>query len=730
MTNSSFSQTFASLQFLNGPLLGQTFPVSKQDISVGSADGNDIVINHSSIQPFHARIYREQGQFVIRAYNQQCIVMSDDNVVAGSMLSDGSEISLGQGITFRWTTSSTQNGATPKSIPVPSRQFTAPQRILRSATPASVPVPVPTQQLTAPQQAFATSPQTPALPPQSSATPPQNLAASALETTRYLCAAAHLDEDFREYAMKNVFEEEHRAVGESYGVDIFAVAKWCYAARQRVFYRDLCLVTVLLALVFSDIYFISLIFSSILHPATSPQYPYSSPQDASPLASLQSLSFVLAIVSVPILLFLSTLPLLIIALLFRSTRRVIAQIYGLLLLSLIFPLLIPCFLVAWLILIVEQIISHGTSTVQLAKGRFRPDSNSWSLNPKVVDNISKAFQTRSSNVVVYSGYSPFAGSGNNISGWSFAIDISKRKEGLLGTQSGAVKPFGVSELYTDITNAIAQLGLGNVSLEDKLYVNGQSIKNDVNFLPDRFSRPYSWVDPAFVKMFEEQPLEHIRYYKCIRVTSWDGEMVLSIFVRFRLAGKNLFVEADYELLPPVKGRYHEIDTIEPTLTASKFFKFARRTFSSTPLLWLSSIVRVVKYVLHEQILASRRANTNKSISENPAFDYGTSTSLREVASSRYYQLYFQRLDKEMYVKIIERQLLDTIVHFLDARNIDTTDLKARESTILNNAVIVAGGTFTAGNLAVGEKANATSVPFNATPISGVVQAQAQPNPQS
>ncbi len=726
MTNSSFSQTFASLQFLNGPLLGQTFPISKQDISLGSADGNDIVINHSSIQPFHARIYKEQGQFVIRPYNAQCIVTINGNIVPGAVLSDDIDVSLGQGITFRWNTSSTQNGATPKSIPVPLRQFTAPQRILRSATPPSVPVPVPTQQLSAPQQAFATPPQTPALPPQSSATLSQNLASSALETTRYLCAAAHLDEDFREYAMKNVFEEEHRAVGESYGVDIFAVAKWCYAARQRVFYRNLALFFVLILLLLSD-FIVPALFSSFRTSLLS-SVPTGNDLLGQLLQYIDLFALLRAVTSV--LLLVCVLPFLIVGFLVRSTRRVFAQIYLLLLLSLIFPLLILCFLVAWLIIVIEQISSHGASAAQLAKGRFRPDSNSWSLDPKVVNNISKAFQAQSSNVVVYSGYSPFAGSGDNISGWSFAIDISKRKEGLLSTQGGSVRPFRVSELYADITNAIAQLGLGNVSLEDKLYVNGQSIKDDVNFLPDRFSRPYSWVDPAFVKMFEDQPLEHIRYYKCIRVTSWDGEMLLSIFVRLRLAGKNLFVEADYELLPPVKERYHEIDTIEPTLTASKFFKFARRTFLSTPLLWLHSIVDIGKYIFHEQILASRRANTNKSISENPAFDYGTSTSLREIASSPYYLLYFQRLDKEMYVKIIERQLLDTIVHFLDARNIDTTDLKARESTILNNGVIVAGGTFTAGNLAVGEKANATSVPFNATPISGVVQAQAQPNPQS
>jgi len=53
----------------------------------------------------------------------------------------------------------------------------------------------------------------------------------------------------------------------------------------------------------------------------------------------------------------------------------------------------------------------------------------------------------------------------------------------------------------------------------------------------------------------------------------------------------------------------------------------------------------------------------------------------------------------MHIKIIERQLLESVVEFLDARNIDTSDSKKRQDTILNNGVIVSGGSFTAGTQA-------------------------------
>jgi hypothetical protein len=61
----------------------------------------------------------------------------------------------------------------------------------------------------------------------------------------------------------------------------------------------------------------------------------------------------------------------------------------------------------------------------------------------------------------------------------------------------------------------------------------------------------------------------------------------------------------------------------------------------------------------------------------------------------------------MHLKILERQILDTIVRFLDARNIDTSDLKERQTTILNNGLLVSGsGTIHAESLAVGTNSQA------------------------
>lgn len=60
----------------------------------------------------------------------------------------------------------------------------------------------------------------------------------------------------------------------------------------------------------------------------------------------------------------------------------------------------------------------------------------------------------------------------------------------------------------------------------------------------------------------------------------------------------------------------------------------------------------------------------------------------------------------MYAKIVERQILESIIDFLDSKNIDTTDLKEQRMTILNTGLIVSGGSVNAESIAVGEQAKA------------------------
>jgi hypothetical protein len=60
--------------------------------------------------------------------------------------------------------------------------------------------------------------------------------------------------------------------------------------------------------------------------------------------------------------------------------------------------------------------------------------------------------------------------------------------------------------------------------------------------------------------------------------------------------------------------------------------------------------------------------------------------------------------------VVERQLLDSLFNFFAAHDIDTSEMRQRGSTILNNGVMMSGGVIQADNIAVGTGAQAKGAP--------------------
>jgi hypothetical protein len=89
-----------------------------------------------------------------------------------------------------------------------------------------------------------------------------------------------------------------------------------------------------------------------------------------------------------------------------------------------------------------------------------------------------------------------------------------------------------------------------------------------------------------------------------------------------------------------------------------------------------------------------------------------------MVSNPYFSHYFQRLDQEMYFKVVEKQILEAINTFLEAHNIDTSDFQGRQKAILNNGIIVQGhGKIEVEALAVGKEAQATKEVMQSTAAS-------------
>jgi hypothetical protein len=121
----------------------------------------------------------------------------------------------------------------------------------------------------------------------------------------------------------------------------------------------------------------------------------------------------------------------------------------------------------------------------------------------------------------------------------------------------------------------------------------------------------------------------------------------------------------------------------------------------SPLWVFSEISRVL-----EEAFSKEDRQRREAIKKNLLFNYGTVTSLRDALSGGVYGHYFQSMDGDLYSKLLEREILDSLVEFLDAHGIETSDLKERQTTILNTGVMVQGGDVKAESLAVGTGARA------------------------
>lgn len=466
------------------------------------------------------------------------------------------------------------------------------------------------------------------------------------DTTRYLCAAAQLDSVFRTQVIDKILYGDYRAISVPAGVDLLSVAKHCLDASRRKLIRNI------IASILFVIGWISI------------QGEYIDGLESIPSGPIELLS-----------------------------ERVFSLYFSF------------WFLIAWLVASIEiWITRYRIISKNLLKNTYNPDCVKLfaDTDEDLNQRFSKILNEEECNVVVYSGFSPFVGSGIEIGGWSFSVNTSRGKK-----EIGIIKnpnKFTIEDLYSRVDSDIKKLNLRGISIQDKIFVHGQEIRENHLLLPDIFKRPIAKVSPIELSKFIGSQSDITRHYKCIRIIGWKGEIIFSTFLRFVQLPQNLFIEASYFLLTPLKEEYREIDEIQPKPTWRQLVKIPLEAFIKSIFLYPGSIFLLLGEVIRPISQWWQRRTNRRLVRENPMFDYGALTSIRELASSGNYRHYFQKLDKEMVFKIISTQILDSITDYLDAHNIDTSELRSRQDTILNNGVIVTGGDVSAQNLTVGNQA--------------------------
>jgi hypothetical protein len=358
----------------------------------------------------------------------------------------------------------------------------------------------------------------------------------------------------------------------------------------------------------------------------------------------------------------------------------------------------------WVVVVGETLVAtYGVVAHDLRAGVFRPDAVSVPNRAKVRQRLEQIAAFGRADVTVYSSYSPFVGSGIPIEAWSIALDIHRSSEGRVA------EPFTALDIHDFVLAGLRDGHPAKVEITDRIFVDGRDIRGDRRFLATELSAPRAQVDPGLVRSLTLEPEDRARTYLTFEVSGWRGQLVLSTFLRFVVTPHELFVEVSHSLLTPVRDEFQEVDRLLPQPTARQAARIGWRSLLRLPRSLFRAPGAVVRFLFGPVSDGRRMARQRREIRSGLRFNYGAPISPRETVSDPLYQRYFQNLDKDLYVKVLEKRLLKALVEFFEFKGIDTAELVERQSTIQNHGVYIAGGgSLIAGSVAAGAGARATS----------------------
>ena len=213
------------------------------------------------------------------------------------------------------------------------------------------------------------------------------------------------------------------------------------------------------------------------------------------------------------------------------------------------------------------------------------------------------------------------------------------------------------------------------------------------------------------------PEEGARPYLAVHSTGWGGELVTSLFLRFIRSESNLFVEAVPTVLFPLLDRYRVIDTLMPRPPLRELVTLFSQTLVSTVFVLVASPVRAIAGFAPDYGMTWRVRRQDKLITRLRRFDYGARQSVRRQAADKKHHRYFQKADSGMVLKTVEKRVLDALVEFAQARDIDVGDLVQRQETIINNGIIAAhGARVDSSSVASGERSRISMRVLNKIPL--------------
>jgi hypothetical protein len=194
----------------------------------------------------------------------------------------------------------------------------------------------------------------------------------------------------------------------------------------------------------------------------------------------------------------------------------------------------------------------------------------------------------------------------------------------------------------------------------------------------------------------------INYFDKVRST------LLSTFVRFLIIGKELFIECNFYVLPPIDENKFDIDRIPlkddmfmikagaiSALLALIALILSINKFTAFVLLAIVSVAAfmpLINLYLYKYNKNKNRSQLKKNIDKGVQHNYGVKKTFRESISNKNYKSYFSAQDIVMIQNSIDQAIVYSIAAFLDSKGIDSSALKENVLNFVNQNMITSVGT--------------------------------------
>ena len=543
------------------------------------------------------------------------------------------------------------------------------------------------------------------------------------DTTRYLCAAAHLDEEFANETIREFLVEDTRPVPPSAGVDAAAVLGEAVAARTRRKLRDIGVIVLLIGMLFvvpvemlggwlalAVIFSLSTIRTAARKrglPATTSLY----------VAAGVGLVAVVAFMWPEIEDLVSEIsgsaysyeppP--------SRTEVIVDIVLTVVGVAALLTVLLADRLVVWKHLN-ERFWPHrrpGTlaRTRDRAVFQFSPDLFLTQLRRYVAPQTTIAAPYGSPDaeptpLLVYRDFVPFVGAGTPEDAWSIAVPLERLPDVTSTTELTTDALYAVIRTEIESLRGALELApsqrLRQLNFSERVVVSADELIDHLDdqaaedFLAEPGVAPFTALRSDRTQSIKAEPMEWARYYQCYEIETWDRDIVMSAFVHVAVGTDALYVEWTPCVLRPIKRKYREIDTMSRSL-------------------WRPLLHAVADLLRLPVTIPARLAHTFSFI--RPARQhhgvvdpnsYGVATSLRELAAAQHVDNYFQVSDIDRYLKVMESRLFLAVSRMMRAAGYSPASFEEQASTVVNNNVTIGGNV--GGNFVAGTRNNVGETP--------------------